>query len=316
LTRAEFLKLIAGALMLTVAGIDRAAGAEPRRGRTMEPSQPKMMTRPIPVSGEELPVIGLGTSKVFDVGKLFGGPRERLTEVLRLFFARGAKLIDSSPMYGRAEGVVGDLVAALHARDKAFLATKVWITGREAGIEQMKRSAELLRTKTIDLIQIHNLVDWRTHLATLRQMKDAGQVRYLGITHYTASAHPALAEIIEREQVDFVQLNYSISEREAESRVLPLAAERRVAVIVNRPFGNGDLFRRVRKAPLPAWATDFDCASWAELMLKFVVSHPAVTCAIPGTGDPKHMADDLAGGFGRMPDESDRQRIIKLWETL
>lgn len=314
-TRAEFLKLVAAVIMLAVGRSDDASAAESGRDQTMGASQTKMMTRPIPISGELLPVIGLGTWNVFNVGD-DAATRSRLTEVLRPFFARGAKLIDSSPMYGRAEGVVGDLVAALDARSKAFLATKVWTTGRDAGIEQMKRSAALLRTKMIDLIQIHNLVDWRTHLATLRRMKEAGEIRYLGITHYTSSALPALAEIIEREQIDFVQLAYSIDEREAESHVLPLAAERRVAVIVNRPFGSGELFSRVRKTPLPAWAADFDCASWAELMLKFVVSHPAVTCAIPATGDPKHMADNLAAGFGRMPDESERRKMVKLWESL
>ena len=313
LTRAEFLKLIAGAFALGALG--KASAAELGRDHTMEASQSKMIARPIPVSGELIPVIGLGTWNVFNVGD-DAAARSRLIEVLRLFIARGAKLIDTSPMYGRAEGVVGDLVAALRARDKSSLATKVWTTGREAGIEQMKRSAELLRTKTIDLIQIHNLVDWRTQLATLRRMKEAGEIRYLGITHYTAAALPALAEIIKREQIDFVQCAYSIDEREPEARLLPLAAERRVAVLANRPFGSGSLFSRVRKQPLPEWAAEFDCASWAELMLKYVVSHPAVTCAIPATGDPRHMADNLAAGFGRLPDEAGRRRVVKLWESL
>jgi diketogulonate reductase-like aldo/keto reductase len=313
LSRVEFLKLIAGACALGAIG--KATAAEFARDHTMDTSQSKMLARPIPVSGELIPVIGLGTWNVFNVGD-DAAARTRLTEVLRLFIARGAKLIDTSPMYGRAEGVVGDLVAGLHARDKAFLATKVWTSGREAGIEQMKRSAGLLRTKMIDLIQIHNLVDWRTQLATLRRMKEAGEIRYLGITHYTAAALPALAEIIEREQIDFVQLAYSIDEREPESRLLPLAAERKVAVLANRPFGSGSLFSRVRKRPLPGWAAGFDCASWAELMLKYVVSHPAVTCAIPGTGDPRHMADNLAAGFGRLPDEAGRRRMVKLWESL
>ncbi len=312
-SRAEFLKLIAGAFALGAAG--NAIAAEFGRDHTMEKSQAKMIARPIPVSGELIPVIGLGTWNVFNVGD-DAAARIRLIEVLRLFIARGAKLIDTSPMYGRAEGVVGDLVAALRVRDQTFLATKVWTTGREAGIEQMKRSAELLRTKTIDLIQIHNLVDGRTQLATLRRMKEAGETRYLGITHYTAAALPALAEIIEREQIDFVQCAYSIDEREPEARLLPLAAERRVAVLANRPFGSGSLFSRVRKQPLPAWAAEFDCTSWAELMLKYVISHPAVTSAIPATGDPRHMADNLAAGFGRLPDEAGRRRMVKLWESL
>jgi diketogulonate reductase-like aldo/keto reductase len=274
-----------------------------------------MMTRPIPVSGEMLPVIGLGTFNTFNVGD-DPGARRRLTEVLRLFFARGARVIDSSPMYGRAEGVVGDLLAGLPAHETPFLATKVWTTGREAGIEQMGRSAALMRAAPLDLIQIHNLVDWRTQLATLRAMKAAGQVRYLGITHYTSAALPALAEIIEREQVDFVQLAYSIEEREPESRLLPLAAERGVAVIVNLPFRSGSLMSRVRRTALPPWAADFECASWAEFLLKFIVSHPAVTCVIPATADPAHMADNLAAGFGRIPDQVERQRMVKLWESV
>jgi diketogulonate reductase-like aldo/keto reductase len=281
----------------------------------MEPSQAQMMTRPIPVSGEPLPVIGLGTFSTFNIGE-DATARGRLIEVLRLFFARGGRVIDTSPMYGRAEAVVGDLLAALRPRETPFLATKVWTTGREAGIEQMNRSATLLRTAALDLIQIHNLIDWRTQLATLRRMKEAGQVRYLGITHYTSAALPALAEILAREQVDFVQLAYSIAEREPESRVLPLAAERGVGVIVNLPFRSGSLMSRVRKAALPPWAADFDCASWAEFLLKFIVSHPAVTCVIPATADPAHMADNLAAGFGRMPDEAERRRMVKLWESV
>ncbi|HTW89150.1 MAG TPA: aldo/keto reductase [Candidatus Binataceae bacterium] len=281
----------------------------------MAPSQTQMMTRPIPVSGELLPVIGLGTFSTFDIGD-DAATRGRLTEVLRLFFARGGRMIDSSPMYGRAEAVVGDLLATLRPRETPFLATKVWTTGREEGIEQMKRSATLLRTPALDLIQIHNLVDWRTQLATLRRMKEAGQVRYLGITHYTSAALPALAEILAHEQVDFVQLGYSIAEREAESRVLPLAVERGVGVIVNLPFRSGTLMSRVRKATLPPWAADFDCASWAEFLLKFIVSHPAVTCVIPATANPAHMADNLAAGFGRLPGEAERRRMVKLWESV
>jgi diketogulonate reductase-like aldo/keto reductase len=282
---------------------------------TLQAMEAKMMTRPIPVSGELLPVIGLGTFNTFNVGD-DAAARGRLTEVLRLFFARGGKMIDSSPMYGRAEGVVGDLVAGLDARATSFLATKVWTTGRAAGIEQMSDSARLMRAGTLDLIQIHNLVDWRTQLATLRKMKEAGQVRYLGITHYTSSALPALAEIIEHEQVDFVQLAYSIGAREAESRLLPLAADRRVAVIVNLPFRSGSLLSHKRNTALPGWVADFGCASWGEFLLKFIVSHPAVTCVIPATGDPGHMADNLAAGFGQMPNEAERRRMVKLWESV
>jgi diketogulonate reductase-like aldo/keto reductase len=274
-----------------------------------------MTTRPIPVSGEALPVIGLGTWQTFDVG---GWSRHRgpLAEVLRKLFGGGGKAIDSSPMYGRAEGVVGDLITELKAHNSAFIATKVWTTGREAGIEQMRRSAELLQTRVIDLMQIHNLLDWRTHLATLRRMKEAGQIRYIGITHYTTSALPDLAAIIERDQIDFVQFAYSIDARDAEQRMLPLAADRRVAVIINRPFGGGGLFRRMRKVALPPWAGELGCSTWAEFFLKFIVSHPAVTCVIPATADPAHLADDLAAGYGRLPDVADRKRMADFFHSI
>ena len=279
----------------------------------MKPSNATMITRPIPSTGEALPVIGLGTWQAFDVA---GGAATRrpLAEVLRLFFAGGAKIIDSSPMYGRAEGVVGDLLAELDARESAFIATKVWTSGREAGIAQMKRSAELLRTRVIDLMQIHNLLDWRTHLSTLRRMKEAGQLRYIGITHYTSSALPELAAIIEREQIDFVQLAYSIDVRDAEKRVLPLAADRKVGVIANRPFGGGNLF--VRRVAIPPWAAEFGCTTWAQFFLKFIVSHPAVTCAIPATADPGHLSDNLGAGYGRLPDAAERQRMVRFWDSL
>jgi diketogulonate reductase-like aldo/keto reductase len=274
-----------------------------------------MMTRAIPKSGEALPVIGLGTWQTFDVGD-DEATRGKLAEVLRLFFTGGGKVIDSSPMYGRAEGVVGDLLSELRARTSAFLATKVWTTGREAGIRQMRRSTELLKTKTIDLMQIHNLVDWRTQLATLRRMKEAGQIRYLGITHYMDSALPDLADIIEHEQIDFVQLAYSIDTPAAETRVLPLAADHRVGVIVNRPFGGGELFHRTRGIAVPPWASEFNCASWAQFFLKFIVSHPAVTCVIPATADLEHLTDDMGAGYGRLPNAAERRRMAEFWRLL
>jgi diketogulonate reductase-like aldo/keto reductase len=199
----------------------------------------------------------------------------------------------------------------MHARERAFLATKVWTSGRAAGIAEMRRSSELLKTRIIDLMQIHNLVDWRTQLATLRQMKEAGQVRYIGITHYTPSAFGDLAGIIEREEIDFVQLPYSIDVREAEKRMLPLAAERGVAVMVNRPFGGGSLFRQVRGKALPPSAAEAGCASWAQFFLKYIVAHPAVTCVIPATNDLGHLADDLKAGYGPMPDAATRRRMAE-----
>jgi diketogulonate reductase-like aldo/keto reductase len=274
-----------------------------------------MLTRPIPSTGEEMPVIGLGTWRAFDLGSS-DAARQSLREVLRLLIEADGRMIDSSPMYGRAETVTGDLLAELAARPRAFLATKVWTTGRERGIEQMRRSAQLLRTEVIDLMQIHNLVDWRTHLASLRRLKDDGYVRYIGITHYTTGALPELTHILAEEpDIDFVQLGYSLAMRAPETELLPVAAARGVAVIANQPLERGDLFRRMRGRPLPDWAQEFDCVSWAQLFLKYVLADPAVTCVIPATGNPEHMKDNLVAGFGRLPDVRQRQRIRELWDA-
>jgi diketogulonate reductase-like aldo/keto reductase len=277
---------------------------------------PTLLTRPIPSTGEAMPVVGLGTWPVFDVG-----PDERarhpLREVVRRLVDTGGRMIDSSPMYGRAEGVTGDLVAELGVRERTFIATKVWTSGREAGIAQMVRSARLLRSDPIDLMQIHNLVDWRTHLETLRRGKDERRIRYLGITHYTSRSLAELARILETEPgIDFVQCGYSLAMRAAEERLLPVAAARGVAVIVNQPLGQGGLPRRVGGRPVPEWAAEFDCASWAQLLLKYILAEPAVSCVIPATGDPAHMADNLAAGCGRLPDADHRRRIRALWDAL
>jgi diketogulonate reductase-like aldo/keto reductase len=275
-----------------------------------------MITRPIPSSGEALPVIGLGTSQTFDVGA-GAADRQPLREVLRLMLDAGGKIIDTSPMYGRAEAVTGDLVAEAAVRTRVFLATKVWTSGREGGIAQMLRSAELLKSDVTDLIQIHNLLDWRTHLATLRAMKAEGKIRYIGITHYTTGSLTELARILASEPgIDFVQCAYSLGTRAAETALFPIAAERKVAVIVNRPFEDGGMFRRVRGRALPEWAGEFDCASWAQLFLKYIIAEPAVTCAIPATGNPKHMEDDLKAGIGRLPDAKQRQQIRQMWDAL
>jgi diketogulonate reductase-like aldo/keto reductase len=274
-----------------------------------------MLTRQIPSTGEAIPVIGLGTWRAFDVGT-DEATRWPLREALRLFLDTGGRVIDSSPMYGRAEGVVGDLLAELPGHKRPFLATKVWTTGRERGIEQMRHSAQLLQTEVIDLMQIHNLVDWRTHLASLRRMKDDGHIRYIGITHYTTGALPELARILASEPaIDFVQLGYSLATRAAETEILPIAAARGVAVIANQPLERGDLFRRVRGRPLPDWVSDFDCTSWAQLFLKYVLAEPTVTCVIPATGNPEHLKDNLAARFGRLPDPRQRQQIRELWDA-
>ncbi|WP_254787313.1 aldo/keto reductase [Variovorax sp. OV700] len=265
--------------------------------------QTKMNTRPIPSTQEALPVIGCGTWIGFDQRPGTDEYR-RLPGVLDALFAAGGKVIDSSPMYGRSEETTGELLAALKQREnrEAFLATKVWTSGREAGVAQMEQSFARLRTQRIDLMQVHNLVDWKTHLATLRGWKDKGRVRYIGITHYTASAYGEVEAVLRAEKLDFLQINYSLDAREAEQRLLPLAAERGVAVIVNMPFGGGGLLRRLRDQPLPAWAGEIGCASWAQVLLKFVLSHPAVTCTIPGTSRAEHMADNAAAGAGSFPD--------------
>ena len=268
-----------------------------------------MLTRAIPSSGEKLPVIGLGTWQSFDVGTS-AGDRQPLEEVLQAFVRLGGRVIDSSPMYGRAEGVVGDLASKLGVHDRLFLATKVWTSGKDAGVKSMDRSFHLMKTKRMDLMQVHNLVDVQTHLATLREWKQQGRVRYIGVTHYTASSHGEVARLLEREKVDFVQINYSVGEREAEERLLPIAQERGVAVIVNRPFGGGNLFSRVRGKPLPNFAAEIGCESWAQLFLKWIVAHPAVTCAIPATSKLRHLEDNMRGGVGALPDAKMRQRIV------
>lgn len=275
-----------------------------------------MLTRPIPSSGEAMPVVGLGTWPVFDVGA-DERSREQLREVVRRLVDFGGAMIDTSPMYGRSEGVAGDIVAELGLRDRVFLATKVWISGRERGIAQMARSAALLKAPVIDLMQVHNLVDWRTQLATMRAMKDKGALRYIGVTHYTTGSLGELARILESEPgIDFVQCGYSLATRDAEARLLPVCTARGVAVIVNQPLERGELFRAVRGKPLPEWAAEFDCASWAQLFLKYLVGDPAVTVVIPATNKPDHMADNLKAGFDRLPDEKQREQIRRWWDSL
>ena len=292
-----------------------AMGLAGRRAGAQAPSAGPVITRPIPSSGEALPVVGLGTWITFDIGR-DPAARRRRREVLETLFAGGGTVIDSSPMYGRAEGVVGDLLAEMGARARAFLATKVWTEGAERGRRQMEESFSLFRTDRIELMQIHNLVDWRAHLPTLRAWKEEGRFRYIGITHYTPGAFDRVMSVLAHERLDFVQIPYSIAVREAESRLLPLAVEREVAVIANRPFEGGNLFGKVRGRDLPAWAREFDCESWAQFFLKFLLGHPAMTCVIPGTERPDYMRDNLGAARGRLPDGPTRERMARLVAEL
>jgi diketogulonate reductase-like aldo/keto reductase len=268
-----------------------------------------LKTRAIPSTGERLPVIGLGTWQTFDVGTAVrerSGPREVLRELAHR--APGA-MVDTSPMYGRSEETIGALVAELGLRQRIFLATKVWTRGRRAGVAQMEDSLRKLGVERVDLLQVHNLVDVDTHLATLRAWKESGRTRYVGITHYTESAHAEVEAVLRREPVDFLQINYSVAERGAERRLLPLAFERGVAVIANRPFTSGGLLRELRARPLPAWAAERGLASWPQLLLAFVISHPAITCAIPATANAAHLEDDLDAAAAADLDEDARERI-------
>jgi diketogulonate reductase-like aldo/keto reductase len=283
-------------------------------GRSAAQSQ-TMLTREIPATGETLPVIGLGTWQVFDVGADTKA-RAPLLEVLRTFFAAGGRMVDSSPMYGTSESVVGDLCTELSICEPLFVATKVWMSGREAGIRQMETSFKRLRVEKMDLMQVHNLHDVATHTKTLADWKAKGRVRFVGITHYTSSAYADVEKWLRTGQYDFLQINYSLAERESAERLLPLARDRKIAVIANRPFAEGAMFRRVRGQPVPEWAKEAGMATWAQYFLKWIVSHPAVTCSIPGTGRADHLSDNLAAGTGRMPDEALRTRMAQHFDSL
>ncbi len=274
-----------------------------------------MLSRAIPSTGELVPVLGLGTWQSFDVGS-GEAARAPIRAVLGAFAEAGGTLVDSSPMYGKAEGVVGDLSRALGLHGRLFLATKVWTTGRAEGVRQMETSLRLLRADTIDLMQVHNLVDVATHLDTLRGWKRDGRVRYVGATHYTASAHESLAALVASQPLDAIQINYSVVEPEAGRRLLPLAQDRGVAVIVNRPLGGGGLIRRLAGRPLPTWAADAGYASWSHLLLAWVIAHPAVTCVIPATSKVDHLRANLRAGDGPLPDEAMRARIAEAVEAI
>ncbi len=300
MTRREATRVISGtaAGLLLPIGV-RAAG-----------ESSTMLTRAIPSSGEKIPVIGLGTWQVFDVD-LAPANEKQLGDVLSLFVKLGGRVIDSSPMYGRSEEVIGTLGAKLGITEKLFLATKVWTQGKQAGKESMERSLRRFRVKRVDLMQVHNLVDLSTQLATMRDWKAQGRLKYIGVTHYNSGAFDDVEKVLKSEKLDFLQINYSIGEREAGERILPLAQEKGVAVLINRPFGGGDLFSRVRSKPLPDWAEEMGCKSWAQVLLKWIVAHPAVTCAIPATDKVAHMEDNMGGGRGPLPDDKMRRRMVE-----
>ncbi len=303
LSRRELFRLAGGALALAACG--EVSGTMPR----------SVIERAIPSSGEKLPVVGMGTWQTFDVGAS-ASARKPLEEVLTEFVRLGGRLIDSSPMYGNSEEVAGDLAKKAGVHEKLFIATKVWTSGRQAGIEQMERSATLLQAPRIDLMQVHNLVDVDTHLATLRKWKEAGRIRYIGVTHYHSGAYDDVERIMKKEPLDFLQINYSIQERDAERRLLPLATDRGIAVIANRPYAGGDLFGRVRSQPLPALATELGCESWGQFFLKFIIGHPAITCAIPATSKLTHLRDNMGAATGPLPNDSQRGEMAELIRGL
>ncbi|MBU1191629.1 MAG: aldo/keto reductase [Gammaproteobacteria bacterium] len=304
LNRRQLLKLLIGT------GIGISAG---RLAAATIPDN--LILRAIPRSGERIPVMGLGSSDTFEVGES-AAERTPVREVLEQYVALSGRVVDTSPMYGSAETVIGDVARDLGIQSKLWLATKVWTRGREAGIEQMEQSFRRLRTERIDLMQIHNLVDTQTHLRTLRDWKEQGRIRYLGVTHYQESAYEDIAGLIRDEALDFVQFNYSIATRAAERMLLPLAAERQTAVLINRAYEDGRLFAQVRGKPLPEWAAEFDCVSWGQFFLKYVISHPAVTCVIPATSKVKHLIDNMGAGRGRLPDDAMRKRMVAYFESL
>jgi diketogulonate reductase-like aldo/keto reductase len=270
--------------------------------------------KPIPVSGEELPVIGMGSSRTFDVDD--EQARLALLPVLQAFFDEGGALIDSSPMYGHAEEVLGDLLPRVKKKQALFAATKVWVEGKQQGIDQMQRSMRRMGVERFDLMQIHNLLDWQVHLETLKRWKSEDSVRYIGITTSHGRYHDQLASILDSDPLDFVQFSYNIANREVEKRLLPIAHERNIAVLINRPFARGDLFRAVKGRELPDWTAEFDCHSWAQFFLKYVVSHPYVTCTIPATSKLKHMVDNMGAGYGRLPDAAMRKKMEALFAGL
>ena len=324
LSRRTALKLIGG-LAMSLAGGKLMAGVQPDNNRT----GPSPLLRPIPATGEMIPAVGLGTARTFSLAGLGMGRRgtvaeagaspeelATLKEVLKLLHAEGGRLIDSSPMYGTAEELVGDFAAELGIVDELFMTTKVWVDGREAGIRQMEESMALLHTEPLDVMLIHNLRDWRTHYRTLRDWQEQGRLRYIGISHSQTAAHGEVERVLRAERFDIFQINYNILDSNADERLFPLAEEQGLAVLVNEPFGSGGLFGRVKGRSLPPWAAEFDAKSWAQFFLKFVIGHPMVTCALPATSKPKHVVDNTRAMYGPLPDAAQRKRMAEFIQAL
>ncbi len=301
--RRQFLQWLAG------------LGAAVALGPGIAAVDPNAIKKAIPASGEKIPVIGMGSWLTFDVGDDEAARATRV-QVLQAFFDHGGALIDSSPMYGSAQEVLGHGLKRIRNKNALFAATKVWIYGQWLGIRQMEAARELWGVARFDLMQIHNMLDWRSHLETLKAWKAEGRIRYIGITTSHGRRHEEMERALAKEPFDFVQFTYNLADRDVEQRLLPLVAERGIAVIINRPFDGGALFDAVRGKPLPAWAAEFDCANWAQFFLKFIVSHPAVTCAIPATSRVAHMHENMGAGFGRLPDAGARQRMLAHYATI
>ena len=303
-SRRRFLKNLGGLGMLCIF-----------RPRSAQAISQLPITHPIPTTGEQLPVIGMGTSRTFDVNENESARAVRV-QVLKTFYEMGGAIIDSSPMYGSSEEVIGYCLKQIDNDDKLFSATKVWMLGKQLGIWQMNNSEEYWGIKGFDLMQIHNMLNWETHLETLRQWKTEGHIRYIGITTSHGRRHKAMITALEKQQFDFVQFSYNIIDREVEQNLLPLAAEKGIATIINRPFQRGGLFQYVEGKPLPEWAKEFDCNNWAQFFLKFIISHPYVTCAIPATTRVDHMLENMGAAYGRLPDSKTRQRMVEYFSKL
>ncbi len=306
LSRGDFLKALGGSSVALA-----ATGFLPDIAQAMT----KLPTRAIPATGERIPVLGLGTSRVFNRA-MDAQSRTPLKEVIELHFAAGGTMIDTAPRYGKSEIVVGDLLRELGATNKTFIATKVRSDGREEGIESLNESFKRLGKTPLDLVQVHSLRDWKTQLPILREWKAAGKIRYVGITHSQNRRHDDVLDVISKEKMDFLQINYSVLERNADKRILQTAADKGMAVLINKPFNKAKMFRKVKGKPLPPWAADFDCKSWGQFFLKFSMSHPAVTCVLAATGKAKHMKDNIGAGMGRLPNAKERQKMIAYWESL